>query len=129
LYRIVQPERVSGSGFDYVALVNCAYALTQLDGSIAWNFVNLASHHWMLGMFDPLAQDAVWDRDANTLIASSFIFPAGRAKIRCATGIYSVGAGRSRRGSNPANGTCRPDAAVTNYGRVALDLPSENLTL
>jgi 3-hydroxy-9,10-secoandrosta-1,3,5(10)-triene-9,17-dione monooxygenase len=34
----------------------------------------------MLGMFDRQAQDAVWDRNADALIASSFIFPAGRAK-------------------------------------------------
>ena len=47
---------------------------------MAWNFANLASHHWMLGMFDRLAQDAVWGKDVNALIASSFIFPAGRAR-------------------------------------------------
>src|ERR1700746_2804367 len=34
----------------------------------------------MLGMFDEQAQDLVWDRNPNTLIASSFIFPAGRAR-------------------------------------------------
>ncbi|RZI37876.1 acyl-CoA dehydrogenase, partial [Herbaspirillum sp. HC18] len=34
---------------------------------------------WMLGMFEPKAQDLVWGGDPDTLIASSFIFPAGRA--------------------------------------------------
>src|SRR5712664_2030942 len=80
LFRIVQPKRVGGSEFDYVALVDCADALGQADASVAWNFANLASHHWMLGMFDERAQDLVWDKDANALIASSFIFPAGRAR-------------------------------------------------
>jgi 3-hydroxy-9,10-secoandrosta-1,3,5(10)-triene-9,17-dione monooxygenase len=80
LFRIVQPRRVGGSELDYVALVDCADALAQADASAAWNFANLASHHWMLGMFDRRAQDAVWNNDANALIASSFIFPAGRAK-------------------------------------------------
>ena len=47
---------------------------------MAWNFANLASHHWMLAMFDPRAQHAVWNEDADALIASSFIFPAGRAR-------------------------------------------------
>src|SRR5882757_103490 len=79
LFRIVQPRRVGGSELDYVALVDCADALAQADASVAWNFANLASHHWMLGMFDRRAQAAVWDKDANVLIASSFIFPAGRA--------------------------------------------------
>jgi 3-hydroxy-9,10-secoandrosta-1,3,5(10)-triene-9,17-dione monooxygenase len=80
LFRVLQPKRVGGSEFDYVALVDCADALGRGDASVAWNFANLASHHWMLGMFDPRAQDAVWSKDANTLIASSFIFPAGRAR-------------------------------------------------
>src|SRR6476619_1984560 len=80
LFRIVQPKRVGGSELDYVALVDCAEALGQADASVAWNFANLASHHWMLGMFDPRAQAAVWDKDADALIASSFIFPAGRAR-------------------------------------------------
>src|SRR5256886_2355084 len=77
---ILQAKRVGGSEVDYVALVDCADALGQADASVAWNFANLASHHWMLGMFDPRAQDAVWKKDADTLIASSFIFPAGRAR-------------------------------------------------
>ena len=80
LFRILQPKRVGGVELDYVALVDCAEALGQADASVAWNFANLASHHWMLGMFDPRAQDRVWGNDPNTLIASSFIFPAGRAR-------------------------------------------------
>ena len=80
LFRIVQPKSVGGAEFDYVALVDCADALGQGDASVAWNFANLASHQWMLGMFDKRAQDLVWNKDANALIASSFIFPAGRAR-------------------------------------------------
>jgi 3-hydroxy-9,10-secoandrosta-1,3,5(10)-triene-9,17-dione monooxygenase len=80
LFRIVQPKRVGGSELDYVALVDCAEQLAKADASVAWNFANLASHHWMLAMFDEQAQDLVWDRNPNTLIASSFIFPAGRAR-------------------------------------------------
>src|SRR5580704_10075019 len=80
LFRIMQPKRVGGSEFDYVALVDCADVLGQGDASVAWNFANLASHQWMLGMFDRRAQDEVWNKDVNALIASSFIFPAGRAR-------------------------------------------------
>jgi 3-hydroxy-9,10-secoandrosta-1,3,5(10)-triene-9,17-dione monooxygenase len=80
LFRIVQPKRVGGSELDYVSLVDCADMLGRADASVAWNFANLASHHWMLGMFDRRAQDEVWGQDANALIASSFIFPAGRAR-------------------------------------------------
>jgi len=80
LFRILQPKRVGGSEFDYVALVDCADAIGRADASVAWNLANLASHHWMLGMFDKRAQDMVWNRDTDALIASSFIFPAGRAR-------------------------------------------------
>ena len=80
LFRIVQPKRVGGFEFDYVALVDCADAIGQADASAAWNLANLASHQWMLAMFDKRAQDLIWNKDANTLIASSFIFPAGRAR-------------------------------------------------
>jgi 3-hydroxy-9,10-secoandrosta-1,3,5(10)-triene-9,17-dione monooxygenase len=80
LFRILQPKWVGGSEFDYVALVDCADAIGQADASAAWNLANLASHHWMLAMFDKRAQDLVWSKDVNALIASSFIFPAGRAR-------------------------------------------------
>src|SRR5579864_2472 len=80
LFRIVQPKRVGGGELDYVALIDCADAIGQGDASAAWNFANLASHHWMLAMFDRRAQDTVWGKDPGALIASSFIFPAGRAR-------------------------------------------------
>src|SRR3954469_7351833 len=80
LFRILQPKRVGGAELDYVALVDCADVIGQADASVAWNFANLASHHWMLGMFHKRAQDLVWNKDVNALIASSFIFPAGRAR-------------------------------------------------
>src|SRR4051794_38951413 len=80
LFRIVQPKRVGGSEFDYVALVDFAEAIGLADASAAWNLANLSSHHLMLGMFDASAQDKVWKQDADALIASSFVFPAGRAR-------------------------------------------------
>jgi 3-hydroxy-9,10-secoandrosta-1,3,5(10)-triene-9,17-dione monooxygenase len=79
LFRMLQPKRIGGAELDYVALIDSADLLGQADASVAWNLANLASHHWMLGMFEPTAQDLVWGRDPDALIASSFIFPAGRA--------------------------------------------------
>jgi 3-hydroxy-9,10-secoandrosta-1,3,5(10)-triene-9,17-dione monooxygenase len=80
LFRMLQPKRIGGAELDYVALIDCAELLGQADASVAWNLANLASHHWMLAMFQQKAQDLVWDRDPDALIASSFIFPAGRAR-------------------------------------------------
>jgi 3-hydroxy-9,10-secoandrosta-1,3,5(10)-triene-9,17-dione monooxygenase len=79
LFRILQPKRVGGSELDYVALVDFADVIALADASVAWNLANLASHHWMLGMFDERAQDLIWKDNVNALIASSFVFPAGRA--------------------------------------------------
>ena len=80
LFRIVQPRRVGGCEFDYVALIDFTAELARGDSSVAWNVANLASHHWMLGMFEPAAQDRVWSENPDALIASSFIFPSGRAQ-------------------------------------------------
>lgn len=79
LFRMLQPKRIGGAELDYVALIDCAELLGQADASVAWNLTNLASHHWMLGMFEQKAQDLIWEKDPDALIASSFIFPAGRA--------------------------------------------------
>jgi 3-hydroxy-9,10-secoandrosta-1,3,5(10)-triene-9,17-dione monooxygenase len=43
-------------------------------------FANLASHHWMLGMFNDEAQQEVWGENPDAGISSSFAFPAGRAR-------------------------------------------------
>src|SRR3954467_9215222 len=80
LFRIVQPKRVGGAELDYVARVDFAETIALADASVAWNLANLSSHHWMLAMFDSRAQDAVWKPNPDALIASSFVFPAGRAR-------------------------------------------------
>ncbi len=90
LFRCLQPRRVGGGEFDYVALVDIAAVLARADASVAWVFGNLASHHWMLAMFPPTAQDAVWSEDRDALIASAFVFPAGRA-VRVAGGYRLSG--------------------------------------
>ncbi|NGX97718.1 MAG: acyl-CoA dehydrogenase, partial [Candidatus Afipia apatlaquensis] len=68
-----------GSAVDYVAVVDFGDVLALADASVAGNLANLASHHWMLGMFDVRAQDLIWNENVDALIASSFVFPAGRA--------------------------------------------------
>src|SRR5690242_12420925 len=67
LFRMLQPKRLGGAELDYVALIDCADLLGQADASVAWNLANLASHHWMLGMFEQRAQDLVWGRDPDVL--------------------------------------------------------------
>lgn len=81
LWRIIQPARIGGGEYDYFLLPEIASELARGCGSTAWVFNNLAVHHWMLAMWPPQAQDIVWDRNPDTLIASSVIYPAGKAKV------------------------------------------------
>ena len=80
LFRILQPKRVGGAELDYVALIDFSAEAAKGDASVGWNLANLGSHHWMLGMFPQKAQDLLWNEDPDVLIASSFVFPCGKAK-------------------------------------------------
>jgi 3-hydroxy-9,10-secoandrosta-1,3,5(10)-triene-9,17-dione monooxygenase len=80
LFRMQQPRRVGGSALDFVAVVTFGALAARACASSAWNLVNLAAHHLVLGMFPPKVQDEVWGPSPDTLVASSFIFPAGRAR-------------------------------------------------
>ncbi|MDH4172379.1 MAG: acyl-CoA dehydrogenase family protein [Betaproteobacteria bacterium] len=80
LFRMQQPRRVGGSELEFAAVVTFGALVARACASTAWNLINLGSHHLLLGMFSPRAQDDVWNASADTLIASSFVFPAGRAE-------------------------------------------------
>ena len=80
LFRVLQPRRIGGAELDYGILIDLGAAVGRACASSAWTLTNLASHHWMLAMFPPAAQDEIWGADADALIAASFIFPAGRAQ-------------------------------------------------
>jgi 3-hydroxy-9,10-secoandrosta-1,3,5(10)-triene-9,17-dione monooxygenase len=80
LFRIQQPKRVGGAELEFVAIVHFGALLARACASSAWNFINFAAHHHMLGMFPPKAQDEIWGKSPDALIASSFVFPAGQAK-------------------------------------------------
>ncbi|MCS0496283.1 acyl-CoA dehydrogenase [Ancylobacter sp. MQZ15Z-1] len=80
LYRMLQPQAVGGAELGYECLITIGAALAAGCASSAWNLTNLASHHWMLAMFPPAAQDRIWKENPDALIASSFIFPAGKVK-------------------------------------------------
>jgi 3-hydroxy-9,10-secoandrosta-1,3,5(10)-triene-9,17-dione monooxygenase len=80
IFRILQPQRVGGAELDLVTLVDICEEVAQACPSTAWNIGNLASHHWMLGYFPPPAQDEIWNKSPDTLIATSLAFPCGRGR-------------------------------------------------
>ena len=77
---MLQPAALGGAELDFGALVDIGAIIARGCASTAWNVTNLASHHWMLAMFPEEAQDRIWGEDLDALIASSFIFPAGKAR-------------------------------------------------
>jgi 3-hydroxy-9,10-secoandrosta-1,3,5(10)-triene-9,17-dione monooxygenase len=80
LFRIHQPRRVGGAELEFAAVVTYGALFASACASSAWNWVNFTAHHMMLGMFAPQAQDEIWGKSPDTLIASSFVFPAGNAR-------------------------------------------------
>jgi 3-hydroxy-9,10-secoandrosta-1,3,5(10)-triene-9,17-dione monooxygenase len=80
LFRIHQPRRVGGAELEFSAVVTFGALLARACASSSWNFINFLSHHLMLGMFPPRAQDEIWGKSPDTLIASSFVFPAAKAR-------------------------------------------------
>ncbi|HEX2613838.1 MAG TPA: acyl-CoA dehydrogenase family protein [Fibrobacteria bacterium] len=80
LFRIHQPRRMGGAELDFVAVVTFGALLARACASTAWNWVNFTAHHMMLGMFPREAQDEIWNVSRDALIASSFVFPAAKAK-------------------------------------------------
>jgi 3-hydroxy-9,10-secoandrosta-1,3,5(10)-triene-9,17-dione monooxygenase len=80
LFRIHQPKRVGGEELEFAAVVTFGALIARACASTAWNWVNFAAHHMMLGMFPPQAQDEIWGKSRDALIASSFVFPAGKAR-------------------------------------------------
>ena len=80
IFRMVQPARVGGAELDVGIFVDVCAEIAQVCPSTSWNVGNLASHHWMLGYYPPEAQDEIWSRSPDVLIATSLAFPAGRGR-------------------------------------------------
>jgi 3-hydroxy-9,10-secoandrosta-1,3,5(10)-triene-9,17-dione monooxygenase len=57
LFRIHQPKRVGGAELEFAAVVTFGALFSRVCASTAWNWVNFAAHHMMLGMFPRKAQD------------------------------------------------------------------------
>ena len=80
LFRAHQPRRVGGAELEFETVVTFGALLARACASTSWNWVNFTIHHMMLGMFPPQAQDEIWGKSPDTLIASSSVFPAGKAR-------------------------------------------------
>ena len=131
LMRLLQPRRVGGSELPWVALIDIGSELARGCGSTAWNWANYAVHHWMLAFWPVACQDEIWGADRDVLIASSMVFPAGKAR-RVAGGYRLSGRWPFSSGVDPSawnmlGGIVRGEADTGEY-RMFL-LPLEDYTV
>ncbi len=80
LFRTLQPKRWGGMEFDFIAYVDFPLELACGCPSTAWNLANLQVHHWMLAMYDERAQEEVWGRNPEAMIASGIAYPQGQGR-------------------------------------------------
>lgn len=96
-FRIHQPVRFGGFGWEIGMMVRIGAELGQACGSSAWIFSNLAVQSWILGMNRPEIQDEIWGSSPASLVASSF--PAKGGTVRrvpgglVAEGLWSFSSG------------------------------------
>ena len=91
LFKIFQPARYGGYELDYgLTQLRLASELGRACGSSTWTLLIAACHSWIVGMFEPSVQEAVWGADADVLIASSFAPSTGRGR-RVADGYVLSG--------------------------------------
>jgi len=78
-FKVFQPSRYGGFELDYGATqLDLCNQLGRASGSAAWVQSVVACHAWLAGMYPQEAQDAVWAKDADTLVASAFSRSTGR---------------------------------------------------
>lgn len=78
LYRIVQPKRYGGHELSLEELRRLAFEIGRSCASTAWCFGQGAAMSWIVGMFPAEAQEDIWGRASDTLVAAC-IAPTGKA--------------------------------------------------
>ena len=72
LLPMVRPARWGGFEMDWMTLLDCVAEVSKVSGSMGWCFCFLMQHQWVLGYFPEAAQAAVYGRDADPRIVTSF---------------------------------------------------------
>ncbi len=80
LLRFHQPRRWGGMELPFVSFFDIPAEIARGCASTGWNVANLAIHHWMLALYDERAQDEVWGKNPDALIASGIAYPQGRGR-------------------------------------------------
>jgi 3-hydroxy-9,10-secoandrosta-1,3,5(10)-triene-9,17-dione monooxygenase len=80
LLRFHQPQRWGGMELEFVSLFDIPAEISRGCASTGWNVANLGVHHWMLALYDERAQDEVWSKNPDALIASGIAYPQGSGR-------------------------------------------------
>src|SRR5207249_11849459 len=90
LLRFHQPKRWGGMELPFEAIFDIPAEIGRGCASTAWNVANLGVHKWMLSVYDERAQEALWGKKPDALIASGIAQPKGRGR-RVAGGVVTSG--------------------------------------
>ncbi len=90
LWRLFRPARYGGHEGDYGLFIDMGEEIGRACTSTAWVWANLVSHNWMLGMWPPEGQEAIWGVNPDARIGSSTVYPPGRV-VRVAGGYRLSG--------------------------------------
>jgi 3-hydroxy-9,10-secoandrosta-1,3,5(10)-triene-9,17-dione monooxygenase len=102
LFRFHQPRRWGGMELDFVALFDVPAEIARGCASTGWNVANLGVHHWMLALYDERAQEEVWSKNPDALIASGIAYPQGSGR-RVDGGLVISGFWNFSSGVDPAD--------------------------
>jgi 3-hydroxy-9,10-secoandrosta-1,3,5(10)-triene-9,17-dione monooxygenase len=72
LLPMVRAARWGGFEMDWMTLLDCVAEVGKVSGSLGWCFCFLMQHQWVLGYFPEPAQAAVYGRDSDPRIVTSF---------------------------------------------------------
>jgi len=75
IHRIYQPARFGGYEMDVALQLDLGAALGRGCASSAWVAMFYATHPHVVGMMEPGAQDDVWQREPDALVANAFFTP------------------------------------------------------
>jgi 3-hydroxy-9,10-secoandrosta-1,3,5(10)-triene-9,17-dione monooxygenase len=79
-FRMLQPKRYDGLEADPIDFYTAVRDIAGACGSTGWVSSVVGVHPWQIGLFDDVAQQAVWGEDTGTRVSSSYA-PTGKATV------------------------------------------------
>lgn len=88
MFKVMQPKRLGGHELAYGAQVPVSKEIAMGCGAAGWLVSVIGTHHWMLGKFEPKAQQDVWGANPDAICCSAFGY--SEIDVKPASGGYAV---------------------------------------